>query len=604
MTTITVRKGRKFTARYLLGDDLLPNRTTQPRPVSGNVTSVTPAIRGRVQRVVTRIAVPVAIPLIAVDAYQDPTLWETAGGIAGTILGTRYAVRVGGRVRHHRHRAMYVRPLAKVLGPALGEPDTRPDEWLHVSPNLGGLAARLVRPMSPAEEAVRKFYGAHFAPVLHWAPDRAMRAYWWAWDRSGTVRKGVDWFRVPTETKPARVEITVRAGFATKDQRNLIREAVVAKLGVADLLESWDQVGPVAVATFTVRERPPAAVGLEDIAPHLAGLGPAEFVAGLTTGRRPVILSLDDDAPHIACSAGSGAGKSVLAKLLAAQVLSKGGEVIILDRKGSHRWAMGLEGVQYLTKPEDMHYTLIELSHLADTRNDRALREPEGWVPGQRKFIIFEEMNATVAQLSQWWEDNRPKGAQKTSPAIVAFRNIMFMGRSAWINLFGVAQMLSARTTGGPEARENFGVRALARYTANAWKMLVPECPMPRKSKTRGRWQIVIAGESTETQVAYLTDDEARELANVPVSPNSENPSHQGEHTGTTPAGDKFVTLRQFCEGRGLNYETVKKARTRARAKGSGPKVCTHRGKTELYDPTDLETWLTDSPTTQETPNV
>ena len=604
MTTINVRTGRKFRYRYLLGDDLIP-RTPPPaihRP--GAVTSVTLSVRTRIRRVATRISVPVALPLIAWDAHQNPGLYQTGIGTVGTVLATRYAIRGGRRARHYRHRRMYLRPLARVLGPALGEPAGRPDQWLHVSPDLGGLAARLVRPMSPAEEAIRKFYGDRISPVLMWAPERGMRAYWWAHARTGTLRKGLDWFRTPTETKPARVEIRVRAGFVGKDQRNLIRETVTAKLGISDLIESWDQVGKVSAVTFTVRERPPAVVGVEDITPHLGGLAEAEFVVGLTTGRRPVILSLDDDAPHIACSAGSGAGKSVLAKVIAAQVLAKGGQVIILDRKGSHRWARGLEHVRYLTRAEDMHYALTELSALADDRNDQALREAEGWDPGQRKFIIFEEMNATVAQLAQWWEDNRPKGGPKTSPAIVAFRNVMFMGRSAKVNLFGVAQMLTARTTGGPEARENFGVRALSRYTANAWRMLVPECPMPRKSRVRGRWQIVIAGEATETQVAYLTDDQARELANVPVSPNSHNPVHQEERTGTTPIGDNFISLRQFCEGHGLSYETVKKARTRARAKGTGPRVCHQRGRTELYDPADLESWFTAEPTATEARNA
>lgn len=594
MTTINVRHGRRLTARYLLGDDLLRARATGATRNASSVTSVTPTVRDRARRVATRIAVPAAIPLVAVDAYQDPALWETAGGIAGTILAGRYALRTGRNVRHWRHRKVYVRPLAQVIGPSLGEPAHRPDAWLHVSPDLAGLAGRLVRPMSPAEEAIRKVYGARVAPVLMWAPERTMRAYWWAHGRTGTIRKGLDWFRVPTETRPSRVEITLRAGFATKDQRDLIRQAVAAKLGISDLIESWDQVGPVAVVTFTVRERPPASVGLDDIRPHLAGLAEHEFVIGLTTGRRPVIISLDDDAPHIACSAGSGAGKSVLAKVIGTQVLARGGEVIILDRKGSHRWAMGLDGVRYCTKPGDMHRVLCELSGEADDRNDQALREPEGWDPGRRRFIIFEEMNATVSQLLQWWESNRDKGDPKTSPGIVAFRNLMFMGRSAKMNLFGVAQMLTARTTGGPEARENFGVRCLARYTVNAWRMLVPECAMPKKSKTRGRWQIVVGGESTETQVAFLTDAEAREIANVPMSPVPRIPAMQGERTGTPVDGD-LITLRdawaKYCPS--VDYETLKKRRTRARRTGGGPKVCAQRGRAELYDPDDLRRWIT-----------
>lgn len=594
MTAINHQTGRRFRSRYLLGDSLIPERPSGHGQTAGTVTPIT--LRQRARRIAIRVGLPLAIPFAA----ADPGPWVTTGSAVGAIFGTRAAIRTGRKLRHRRHRAMYVRPLARLLGPALGESATDPDGWLHVSPELAGLAARLVRPMSPAEQALRRWYGLRISPVLMAGPDRAMRAYWWLHEHTGTLRKGIDWFRVPEEAQPARVTVTARAGYVSREQRQMIREAVGAKLGLSDLIESWDQVGPTATATFTVRQRPPASVGLEDIADALEGLGESEFVAGLTTGRRPVILSLDDDAPHIACSAGSGAGKSVLAKLIGAQVLRKGGEVIILDRKGSHRWAMGLAGVRYLTKAEDMHHALTELSNLADERNDQALREEEGWCPGQRKFVIFEEMNATVAQLAQWWEDNRPKGAPKTSAAIVAFRNVMFMGRSAWVNLFGVAQMLTARTTNGPEARENFGIRCLSRYTVNAWKMLVPEVPMPRKSAVRGRWQIVIAGEATETQVAYLTDEQARQLANVPVSPHSDNPHHQAKQTGTVADGDRFITLRQFCEMRGISYEAAKKARSRARARGAGPCVRAQHGRAELYDATELETWITDAPTNVE----
>ena len=57
----------------------------------------------------------------------------------------------------------------------------------------------------------------------------------------------------------------------------------------------------------------------------------------------------------------------------------------------------------------------------------------------------------------------------------------------------------------GPEARENFGIRVLGRYSVAAWRVLVPEItPIPPKSTIRGRVQVCVAGEREETQVAYL----------------------------------------------------------------------------------------------------
>jgi hypothetical protein len=564
-----------------------------------DVTSLTLSRWARLagwKRLTIRWIVAPAALVAVISAYlSDHAGTLNAAGAVAAGLACGLTRHTASRLRHWRFRAMYVRPLAHALAPVLGENPWTPDRWIRVSRDLAGLAARLARPMSPAEVAVRRWYGTRVQPIVRWLPEHVMRVWWSLHTRCEPIRNRLDYFRKPTEARGPRVEIAVRAGMATRVQRELIRDVIPAKLGLDDLVESWDQVGPCPIVCYVVRERPPTAVGLAEILPYLATLAEPEFVVGLTTGNRPVVISLDDDAPHFACSAGSGAGKSVLAKLLAVQVLMKGGHVTILDRKGSHRWARNLPGVTYCTKPADMHRTLIELAQLADQRNDQALDEEEGWDPGRREFLIFEEMNATVAQLRQYWDEVRGKGDPKASPGISAFRNVMFMGRSAKMNLFGVAQMLTANTTGGPEARENFGVRALARYTANNWKMLCPETPMPRKSRVRGRWQFVIAGESTETQVAFLSDAEVWGLIeSVPVSPSPRTTAAQGGSSGTEPTVDT-ITLREaherFCPG--INFETLKKRRQRARTKGgAGPKIAAMRGRDETYTADEIRQWL------------
>lgn len=60
-------------------------------------------------------------------------------------------------------------------------------------------------------------------------------------------------------------------------------------------------------------------------------------------------------------------------------------------------------------------------------------------------------------------------------------------------------------------------------------------------SRMLGRWQIVIGGQATETQVAYPAAAEARELA----CPRSLGTSQVSGLSGT--AGD-FLTLRQAAE--------------------------------------------------------
>jgi hypothetical protein len=77
-----------------------------------------------------------------------------------------------------------------------------------------------------------------------------------------------------------------------------------------------------------------------------------------------------------------------------------------------------------------------------------------------------------------------------------------------------VAQSATARALGGPEIREQFATRILARYSMNAWRMLAPEIhPAPKSTKHPGRAQVVIGGTARETQVLFFTDAEAREWA-------------------------------------------------------------------------------------------
>jgi hypothetical protein len=52
---------------------------------------------------------------------------------------------------------------------------------------------------------------------------------------------------------------------------------------------------------------------------------------------------------------------------------------------------------------------------------------------------------------------------------------------------------------GGPEVREQFYTRILARYTVNAWRMLAPEIPpAPKSAKHTGRAQVVMGGTAGE----------------------------------------------------------------------------------------------------------
>ena len=523
------------------------------------------------QRQTVRLGAPVAALAAAVE--PQPTL------TAATLTALAVAWRGRRRIVLRRFRAAYVTPTLAAIAAPLGQNTVE----LHVDHNLGSLTPRLARPLSLAEVAVRTWYGERVEPVVRWLPEQLQRGLWAVQRAARPVTRRTDLFRRPVVEHGPRIELTVNTPYLTKEQRLLVSSIISSKIPVSGLVESWDQVGPRVVARWTVRSRPPTVVGHDRVIEHARKLPDWEFYVGDGVGGQAVTISLRDDSPHIAVSAGSGAGKSVLAMTIAVQVLARGGRVVILDRKGSHRWAVGLAGVDYCTKPGQMHDALLREAAEANEWNDLALHEPEDWDPGARTLIICEELNATIGMLMNWWIDNREKSDPKRSPAISALADLLFMGRSAKKNVLAIAQMLTARAIGGPEARENFGIRCLARYTANNWKMLVPEASMPKASRTLGRWQIVIGGQATEVQVAYLTVAQARAIAS-PEVPDSAL-SRAGDRDGD------ILTLREAVDAGVLpwSYEATKKRMQRG--VGDVPESKGQKRGVAAYDIEDLRNW-------------
>jgi len=555
-----------------------------------------------------RLGVPAGACLLDAAWLTHPQATVTTAVIVASYTTVRAARKTRRTLRMRRFTNTYIAPTLAALKGSLGDAPVT----LHVSPQLGNLVPRLAKPMSPAEVAVRAWYGQHVEPLVRWLPEHTMRVLWHAQAKARPVTAGLDLFRRPTlADKGPRIELSTGVPYLTAEQRQYVSAVVAAKIPAGDLVESWDQVGTNVTATWTIRKRPPASVGYPDLEARFASLKEWEFFLGLGVGGKPVTISLEDDSPHIACSAGTGAGKSVLAQTVAVQVLARGGRVLLLDLKGSHRWALGMPGVDYCTTAAQMHHALTTVEKIAEGRNARALTEPEGWDPGERIFVIAEELNATFTKLKDHWSETRTRGDSPTSPAVKAFRNLLFMGRSAKVNVFAVAQMLTANTTGGPESRENFGIRALARYTKNNWQMLAPEAAMPRASRVLGRWQIVVAGVASECQVAYLAPAEARLFVtkHAPVSPGTRSPlmaPEQEMSPGHRHSGDKVptaadplsetVTLRQAID-RGLApwaFDATKKRLQRARAAGSPtvPAPVGRTGQADLYRIGDLIVWI------------
>ncbi len=508
--------------------------------------------------------------------------------------------------RWRRFNAIYLKPTKAALTLALGNAPVQ----LRVSPELGTLVARLAKPMSPAEEALRRWYGLHVEPVLRWLPDHVMRGWWGVGRLTSPATRRLHVLRRPRpDDAGPRIDLATQVPYVTSDDRTMVGAIVAAKIPAGEMNDPrWDQVGTQVNAVWTVRRRPPAHVGYEALKARFGNLKDHELFAGLGVGEKPVIIDLHLDSPHIAESAGTGAGKSVLVQLLAVQVLARGGLVTLLDLKGSHRWALNMPGVDYCTRAAQMHDALVRLAEVADQRNQDSLHEAEGWDPGPRILVVAEELNATMALLKAYWAQVRPPGGPKTSPAIEGLRFLLYTGRAAKMHVLGVAQMLTALATGGPEGRENFGVRCLARYTRNAWQMLVPEAAMPRASRTLGRWQVVVAGQVTETQVCYLSAQEARIFVHrwrpTDVHMNGANAGVHEDIPAQTPIkglrspvhmGADPLTLQDSIDEGVCPWAlaAVQKRLQRARAAGRAtPQSVGKRQRADLYERAALVAWF------------
>ncbi|MFI9213942.1 pRL2-11 [Streptomyces sp. NPDC053253] len=431
------------------------------------------------------------------------------------------------------------------------------------------------------------------------------------------------YLHIPADFTDDDAEIRIDLPVNLRFKREEIAEVVLQKLALENASFSWRLAGRDTHVTIKKKHRPPTALGLADpgVRDLLASRPESAPLIGLGAGGKTVSVDLDHDSPHVLISAGTGGGKSTILRTIASQFLHNGAQAHILDFKRiSHTWARGIPGVNYCRDIAEIHDALLHLGaeghrriRLAEELGDDVLAsEPE--LVGPRNVILLEEINATMAQLKRYWEKIRESGDPKTSPAIDALAEILFMGRQVRLHVLLVAQSATARALGGPEMRENFSTRILVRYTLNAWRMLVPEVhPAPKPTRHPGRVQVVLGGTARETQVLNLSEAEARawamagspgngqpitlRKAAIEPDPGEQRTPHvrEGElDTGAQPPEDELVSLREAQR----DLDVVSLAALRW-ARANDPEFPTPAGKrgTELlYRVGDLQRWARNRP--------
>jgi hypothetical protein len=253
-------------------------------------------------------------------------------------------------------------------------------------------------------------------------------------------------------------------------------------------------------------------VGYSSVAADMWQLPESELLLGLGGEYAPVTVDLASDTPHVLVSAGSGAGKSVIARSLATQALLKGFQVVILDTKQiSHMWAEGLPGVHVARTAAEVGNAITSLGMEVHRRMRSIRNSPFGMQEdvGPRVLVIYEEMNSTVDMLKELDKSLPPRGVYKSQQA---FGDIMNLGRAAKMHVVGFAQYADAHTV-PTRWRESFGYRILIRWSSNQWNMLawqVGYCPPA--SRHPGRGVVVVGDRALGTQFLYLEEEHCAAL--------------------------------------------------------------------------------------------
>jgi hypothetical protein len=321
--------------------------------------------------------------------------------------------------------------------------------------------------------------------------------------------RGYQWLHVPADFRDnpeAKITATLPVSWlAEEGDKKRLTEVVTSRLNLSEASASFKWTSGVHTVSWSVPPKPPALVEFSDALGLLIGLDDESIALGMGPRGVRVEMSLKGDSPHALLAAGSGAGKSELLAYVIGQFMRRGAGVLVLDAKYiSHMWLRSVPGVAYASEDEDMHNALLWLDREVASRARFVSMggDPDSLEP---LVAILEEMSSARNRLDTYWKRTRPTGSPALSPAMSAMANVANMGREVRVHIFMAGQSLTAKVTGGPEGRESYSARMLARATSNQWKMLAPQIkPAPTKRQAPGRWHIVVGDTLTEFQAPYM----------------------------------------------------------------------------------------------------
>lgn len=433
----------------------------------------------------------------------------------------------------------------------------------------------------------------------------------WAWDSDPAA-----YLHVPEDFEETGIRIRMSPEFPfTKPRKEEVEQAATAKWPLSGMEARWHEKGAHRHLEFVPVQRPklPKLVPYSDpaVAAAINGSKDGNPYFGVVAGGKAYRIDLTSETPHMLLAAGTGAGKSDAAKALACQLMHHGSGLIVLDlKRRSQKWAKDLPGVIYCRTIPHMHRVLLALGREIARRSEAAdALEGAAEVDQPRILVICEEMTATMGRLRDYWAELRAladpeerKTMPTKSPAVQAYFDALLMGRAERVNVIAIVQMGTARSLGGPEAREQYGFRGASRFSENARKMLFPTSKI-RSSTKPGRWVVVKGDADSEVQVAYLTDEEAQAIATsgrrsrltlgrIEATPVDTPVDDGSPHLRAVVDTTGLVSLAEASTDRGASIvdrtlATLRKDRFERKDKGF-PQPEGKKGTTQLYDPAKL----------------
>lgn len=387
-------------------------------------------------------------------------------------------------IRHHL--AEYVHPLHEALAPQLRIPETvQPSEWLRIPRNFDDADA-----------------------------DPRIRIY------------------LPPTFKATNEDEEVQLGSRAdaSSYQKVVDEVVMSKLGLnrSEMTTRYHMVGAQPRVEYHRLPPVPTKVTVDMVRRALDKATGGTVVFGLARGGRVIKINLDTDYPHVMLSVPTGGGKSWTIRAVVTPMLpkDKNTRVVVLDPKQhSQNQFRDHPHVRIVRHIADMHDELVAIGKEIARRNevidsapidgeDADKKRPKDL--GPRLMVVFEEANTLARRLASHWQGIKPDGYRGSSPALDAMADLTQMGREVMVNAVLVAQMGTAKATGGGESRENFGARFLGFGSSeNAWRMVAgSDVKKPRSKSSRPGGMYWLEGNSpVEMQVVGWDSTSARDFA-------------------------------------------------------------------------------------------